>query len=125
MKHRLLLTGALVTALVACGWLLGDDTKPPSPRSKGGMPAGWSKLGLSAEQRAKIRAIHMGYREKIESLQKQLREMEKQEHREMYKVLTDAQKTRLKEIIATRSAVEEEEPKAEKKTEPPGKSDKK
>jgi hypothetical protein len=97
-RARLLGLFALV---LTAGWLLADDPKKdpaPTPVVPGTLPTGWKKLGLTDEQAAKIKQISGGYRIKIETLEQQIKDLKKQELEEEVKLLTDAQKARLKEI---------------------------
>jgi hypothetical protein len=77
--------------------LLGQD--PPKDKVKGSLPKGWSKLGLSDDQKQKIYAIEADYKTKIDELNKQLAELKKEEQTKMTDVLTDDQKKRLKELL--------------------------
>ena len=121
MRRMSILLGVLAVALVATGTLFGDDPKkePPVPRGRVSLPTNWSKLGLSDEQRQKILKTRAEYQGKIEDLRNQIKELQKKEMADMQKVLTDAQKARLREILAEKSgaapAKEEKKPDAEKK----------
>jgi Spy/CpxP family protein refolding chaperone len=94
----------LLAVLILVGWLTADDTKKTeepkdtSAKSKGTLPQGWKKLGLTDAQVQEIYKVHSKYRTKIDELELQVRELRQQERTEEYKVLTDAQKARLKEI---------------------------
>jgi hypothetical protein len=101
---RIRLMGLLALALTA-GWLIAadgqkttDPPKDPAPTPRGTLPAGWKKLGLSDDQSAKIKKIAGDYRAKIDALEAQIKELRQQEFAEEVKLLTDAQKARLKEI---------------------------
>lgn len=104
---RVFLGGALAVVLVG-GMLLGDDTK--SSKGRGSLPASWGKLGLSDAQKKEIYSIQSDYRAKIEDLQKQIDDLKKKERAEMFKVLTDAQKARLKEIAAAKVGGDDSKP---------------
>src|SRR5438270_5643926 len=88
------LGGLLAVALIGGGFLFGDD---PKPKGGGKLPANWSKLGLSDEQKRTIHSIQSEYKGKIDELQAQIDQLRKKERSEMSKVLTDAQKARLRE----------------------------
>jgi Spy/CpxP family protein refolding chaperone len=87
-------------------WVEGQDpTKPkdskdPAPKMRGQLPQNWGKLGLSDEQKQKIYDAQNKHRAKIDALQKQITELKDQEKKDMENVLTDAQKARLREIVA-------------------------
>jgi hypothetical protein len=89
------LFGVLAAALVICGLSLGDD---PAPRARGTLPPNWKKIGLEPAQVQKIYKIQSEYRGKIEALEVQIRKLRADERAEMEKVLTKAQKDRLKEL---------------------------
>jgi hypothetical protein len=87
--------------LLAGGWLLGEDPKKadPEPVGKAGtLPPGWKKLGLEDRQVREVRRIRGTYAAKIAALQQKIDELKEEEKGELEKVLTDAQKARLKEI---------------------------
>lgn len=108
MGRILIRLSALGVLLLGCGLLLGDDTQAPAKGRKS-LPTGWSKLGLSADQKAQIRKIQAEYRVKIDDLQKQIDKLLQQQRADMRKVLTDAQRARLKEILANRAGLDTEE----------------
>jgi Spy/CpxP family protein refolding chaperone len=95
----------LLAVLFLVGWLVaaddkkaGDEPKDTTSPKKGTLPTGWKKLGLSDSQTQEIYKIRSKYRAKLDELEQQLRELRQQERAEEYKVLTDAQKARLKEL---------------------------
>jgi hypothetical protein len=92
---------ALAVGLLAGGFLMGDDKKPdePTTKLKGKLPAHFRKLGLSDQQMQQIFKIEAGYTDKVEALQKQLVDLKKAEHQEIDAVLTEEQKTHLKELL--------------------------
>src|SRR5262249_54576446 len=100
---RVALFSGLFALLVLLGSsLLADDKKPgddkKEPPPKGQLPPNWKKLGLTDDQVKKIYKIQTDYRVKIDDLEEKIKEFKKQERAEMEKVLTDAQKARLKEL---------------------------
>jgi Spy/CpxP family protein refolding chaperone len=106
---RIGLGSFLLVALVASGMLFGQDEKPGT-KAKGSLPQYWSKLGLTDEQKAKVYSIQSDYNAKINALDAQIKQLRKQERDEMGKVLTDAQKARLKEILTSKVPGEEKKP---------------
>lgn len=87
-------------ALLAGGVLRGQDKKDDIPtKLKGQLPANWGKLGLTDEQKQKVYKVQADFDQKMAALEKQLKDLKSQEKAEMEKVLSDAQKARLKEII--------------------------
>ncbi len=99
MKTRLLVgMAALAAAVVAGGWLMGDDKKPDDPKVTGHLPPHYKKLGLSDAQVQNIYKIQTSYKDKIDALQQQIDDLKKAEHTDIENVLTDAQKTALKAL---------------------------
>jgi hypothetical protein len=95
----------LLAALLLVGWLVAADEKKTTEDktstgapAKGQLPQGWKSLGLTDTQKATIYTIQSNYRGKIEELEQKIRDLKAQERAEELKVLTDAQKARLKEI---------------------------
>jgi hypothetical protein len=90
-------------ALLCGGWLVGDDPKgqdkkDPDPKVKGFLPAGWKQLGLSAEQTQQVYKTQAAYKAKIDALKQQIEDLKTEEKVELDKVLTKAQRDRLREI---------------------------
>jgi hypothetical protein len=90
--------------LLAGGWLMGEDPKKPAdPKDpvvpvRGTLPANWKKLGLTDTQTREVYRIRGTYAAKIDVLKRQIAELVGEEKVELEKVLTDAQKARLKEL---------------------------
>jgi hypothetical protein len=100
--------GLVVVAFFSGGFLVGDEPKKetPPPKVKGQLPAGWSKLGLTDSQKQQIYKTDAEYRTKIDALEAQIKDLKKQRKAELEKVLTEGQKTRLKEILAEKGPSE-------------------
>jgi len=87
-------------ALLAGGVLHGQDKKDDAPvKLKGQLPPNWGKLGLTDEQKQKVYKVQADFDQKKAALEKQLKDLKSQERGEMEKVLSDAQKARLKELL--------------------------
>ncbi len=87
--------------LLAGGWLMGEDPKKvdPEPIGKTGMlPPNWKKLGLTDQQTRDVRRVRGTYTAKIDALKQKIAELLEEEKVELEKLLTDAQKARLREI---------------------------
>jgi Spy/CpxP family protein refolding chaperone len=91
------LAGVAVFALFVCGALADDK---PAPRGRGSLPPMWSKLGLTDEQRRQVYSQQAEFRAKIDDLENQIRQLRKQERVALEKVLTDAQRARLRELVS-------------------------
>lgn len=105
MRRLSFLAAIFVLALFTGGLLTGDDSKvvvqdkkDEPVKFKGILPQNWKKLGLTDEQTQKVYKAQTEYRTKIDRLEEQIKTLKTEEKADMYKVLTDAQKARLKEI---------------------------
>lgn len=107
------LLGLAALILVMGGSLLGQDKKDTA-KAKGTLPQNWSKIGLTDAQKQDIYKVQTEYRGKIEDLQAQIKKLQNDERAELQKVLTDAQKARLKEILLEKAPGEDKTPKKDK-----------
>jgi Spy/CpxP family protein refolding chaperone len=102
MSRSFALIGVVVVVFAASGVLFGDDKDSKSDAKvakQGALPANYGKLGLSDDQKKKIREIGSEYKSKIADLEEQIRELRKKERLAMENVLTDTQKARLRELL--------------------------
>ena len=102
MSRLRLLMGLLALTVLTSGWSMGQD-KPekrdtPAVPAKGTLPRNWKKLGLTDDQVQKVYKVQGDYRARINALKQQIKALSDEENSEVFKVLTDAQKTRLKEL---------------------------
>jgi hypothetical protein len=87
--------------LVGVGMLMAQEPKKepePAPKVRGMLPKFYKQLGLSDDQRQTIYRVQGRYSAQIEALLEQVRKLRAEENAEIEKVLTEAQKTRLKEL---------------------------
>jgi hypothetical protein len=63
------------------------------------LPANWKKLGLSDDQVQSVYKVQASYKARIDVLAAQIQTLRKEERAELEKILTPAQKDRLKEIV--------------------------
>lgn len=101
LRVRLLLGLLIILFLVVGTSVPAQDKKgeePTQPGAKGTLPAGWRRLGLTDDQVKKVYRVQTDYRGKIDVLQQKISALKKEERGELEKILTDAQKTRLKEL---------------------------
>jgi hypothetical protein len=114
-RIRVMLAVLMVGVIVASG-SFGDDKKDDKTpvKVKGTLPANWSKLGLSDEQKQKVYAAQTEVRGKIADLEAKIKELKKHEREEIEKVLTDAQKARLKELLLEKAPATEKKDKDKK-----------
>ncbi|QDT91966.1 hypothetical protein [Gimesia algae] len=80
------------------------DTKPAAKKFKGRLPNHYGKLNLSDTQRDKIYKIQANYKSEIDSLKKQLAELNKKKNAEIVTVLEPSQKSILDKILAEASS---------------------
>jgi hypothetical protein len=101
MTRARLVIGFCLVAVVALsgGFLLGQDKKPDDPKVKGTLPPHYKALGLSDDQLQKVYKVQASYKAKIDDLEQKIKDLRAEEKVEREKVLTDAQKARLKELI--------------------------
>ena len=92
--------------LVACILLVSAGAWGQAPKSegkaKGQLPPNWGKLKMSDEQRQQVYKIQGEYRAKIDALEAKVKDLRKQQDAALAKVLTDAQKAQLREIITSK-----------------------
>ncbi len=101
MKWAFAFFGFVAVAFLSTGVLLGDDQEKKDTKvvKRGGLPANYAKLGLSDDQKKKIRDIQGDYSAKIADLEEQIKDLRKKERLAMEDVLTDTQKARLRELV--------------------------
>ena len=123
MKRLRILVGVL--ALVVFVGFVGGRQQPDDIKFKPrpSLPQGWKKLGLTDEQRNKVYKVQIDYRDRMAALEQKIKELRAEENQELLKILTDAQKARLKELKDEKAGLP---PKGEPvKKEEPKKDDKK
>jgi hypothetical protein len=86
-------------AMLVAGPGLSQQEKEPAPAVKGQLPKYWSKIGLNDDQKQKVYAIHANYLTKIESLRRQIKDLQQKEKAEQEKLLTDDQRAALRRIL--------------------------
>jgi hypothetical protein len=92
------LAAAPALVFLLCGALVGDDPKPAPPPKAPALPPLFRKLGLSDEQVKNIGNVRATYAAKVKDLEEKIRAARAEEAAELEKVLTDAQRARLKEL---------------------------
>src|SRR5262245_36160836 len=75
-----------------------DDQKEPPVKLKGQLPPNWKKLCLTEDQVQRVYKVQADYDAKIAALEQQIKKLKQDEKSDLMKVLTEAQKARLKEI---------------------------
>ncbi|HYT92571.1 MAG TPA: hypothetical protein VEL76_27900 [Gemmataceae bacterium] len=110
--------GLCVVALLAGTGHSGDpkkEQKDQPPKKQIQLPSGWAKIGLSDEQKKKIRATRATFSAKIEDLRQQIEKLKKDEMVELVKFLTESQKEALRKAAAAKLPDGEKKPDADKK----------
>lgn len=88
----------IVAVVLVCSGALSGQDKADN-KARGQLPAKWSKLGLTDAQKTKIYSIQASYRGRIQELETKIKDLRRQERTELDTVLTDQQKTRLRELL--------------------------
>jgi hypothetical protein len=104
---------ACLTVILGIVLLAGPGTSQEK-KPKGQLPQHWKKLDLSKEQIGKIYSIQGTYKTKIKGLKDQIAALEKQEKGEMFKVLNEEQKEKLRQIVLGESGKEKAPPPKDK-----------
>src|SRR5215831_10635447 len=102
MVRLSMVTGFLVllVALAAGAGQSGDSKKDQPKKKQVGIPQGWGKIGLSDEQKKKIRATRMSYAAKIDALLEQIDRLREEDIQECLKLLTEDQRAQLRKNLA-------------------------
>ena len=111
MSRSFALIGVVVVVFAASGVLFGDDKDAKSDAKavkQGALPPNYSKLGLSDDQKKKIRDIRGEYQSRIADLEEQIKELRKKERLAMETILTDTQKAHLRELVLEKAPGERE-----------------
>jgi hypothetical protein len=103
MKQVRVVVPLLAAVLVIGGWLLAEDPKKADPtdppvKLRGTLPAHWKSLGLTDGQKQQVYKVRATYTAKIDALRDQIRALVDAEKDELEKLLTEAQKLRLREL---------------------------
>lgn len=112
--HRLIKMSILVGC---CSILLGygNAQEKKEEKKRGFLPANFGKLGLSSEQKQKIYNIQSKYKSDIDELNKKIKKASDDQRAEIYSVLSNDQKEKLKEITGFEK--KDPSPKSDKKSE--------
>ncbi len=112
MKLRWGLATVVVCLVALVGLVAAQDTKKDdtskdstSGRVRGQLPANYRQLGLTDDQKKQIYKVQSDFGAKIDDLEAQVKKLRHEEKQAMEKVLTDAQRQRLLEIIKEKAGV--------------------
>jgi hypothetical protein len=87
-------------AILGMALLVGSGAgQGPDKKAKGFLPPGWKDLDLSADQKEKAYKILADYKTKLNDLKEMEKKLRAEEKTELGKLLTDAQKDKLKSAV--------------------------
>jgi Spy/CpxP family protein refolding chaperone len=100
---RILAGAALITtfALLSSGGVVSQEKK--EGKAKGQLPAGWSKLELTAAQKEEVYKINREHKEKVDKLRAEIRKLDEEYAKKRVAVLTDEQRKKLIDLVAGES----------------------
>ena len=102
---RVLRLAMLLAAFcVVTAGVSGDD-KPA--KGHGQLPQNYGKLGLSDDQKTKIYSISTKYQKEIDDLKAKIDAAKEKERKEQEGVLTEAQKQKLRDIMAGKAPADD------------------
>ena len=111
-SHRVSV-GVCGCLLTLTAWALAQDAKKDSPPSKDDskvvvvtkhpLPQHYKQLGLSDEQKKQLARVQTDFGMKIDELQAQINKLKQEEKQAMEKLLTDAQRAQLLDILKTKA----------------------
>jgi hypothetical protein len=98
---RTLTVCALVAtlALLSLHGVTGQDTKPKEPKTKGQLPQGWSKLGLTEDQKEQVYKLNAEHKEAVDKLKEEIAKLDAQLVKKRLAVLNDEQRKKLREMV--------------------------
>src|SRR5262245_22479218 len=95
---------ALMAGLVLMTGLRAADDPPKKAdadsgaKARGQLPPGWNKIGLTDDQKKQIYKVESDINTQINDLKKKIDQLQSEKKTAMLKVLTEDQKTKLKEL---------------------------
>jgi hypothetical protein len=109
----------IIVGIITSGWLSGQDKDKEAPtRLKGKLPPNWKKLGLSDDQVQSVFKVQQKYGGQIDQLTSKIADLRKEEKGALDKILTPAQKDRLREILTGEKTTKDKEPVKDKDKSP-------
>jgi hypothetical protein len=96
VSRRRVRAAVLFIVLMAAGLSQGDESLHHGFRLT--ITPGWKKLGLEQKQLDQMRHVQARYGPRIKALEKELRKLRAEEAAELEKILTPAQRDKLREI---------------------------
>jgi len=99
----------LIPLLAIVMMVMAAAGQEPATKTKGQrLPLYWTKLGLSADQKAKAGAIQADFAAKIGALKEQIKSLETEESKALNAMLTPAQRAELQKLLAKKAGVEDQ-----------------
>jgi hypothetical protein len=77
----------------------------PTPKPRVSLPTGWTKLGLSSEQKDKVTKIKNEAAQKVKDLQAQIAAVKEKAQEEELAILTESQKQLLAEQVTKKAGL--------------------
>jgi Spy/CpxP family protein refolding chaperone len=102
---------AMLVILTSVAGVTGQEKKEGG-KTKGQLPAGWSKLELTAAQKEDIYKINREHKEKVDKLKDEIKKLDEEAQKKRISVLTDEQRKKLVDLVAGES---KEKPKEKSK----------
>lgn len=101
MRHLWFVAPLLGVGMLWSGFLMGEDKKPAKEPIyvRPTLPNHYRELGLSKKQQSDIYKIRIKYGTEIRELKEKIKELTEQEKADCERLLTAAQKARLREIL--------------------------
>lgn len=96
--------------LISSDGVQSQEKKDKEGKVKGQLPAGWSKLELTAAQKEEIYKINAEYKEKTDKLKEEIKKLDAEHAKKRIGVLTDDQKKKLVEIVSGETKEKAKEP---------------
>jgi hypothetical protein len=100
---RRFLIPLLATAIVV---VAAAGQEPATKTKVQRLPLYWTKIGISADQKAKAATIQADFGAKIQALKEQIKNLETEESKALSDLLTPAQRTELQKLLAKKAGVE-------------------
>lgn len=97
---RTLAASALLTTLVllSSNGLLSQEKT--DGKIRGQLPSGWSKLNLTAAQKAEVYALNRDYKAKTDKLREEIRMLDEELAKKRVAVLNDEQRKKLIDLVS-------------------------
>jgi Spy/CpxP family protein refolding chaperone len=87
-------------ALMSSDGVQSQEKKDKAPaKIKGQLPQGWGELGLTAVQKEEVYKLNAEYKEKVDSLENEIKKVRAELVKKRLAVLTDEQRKKLRDTV--------------------------